>query len=90
MTERMPALELAPSPCPQCGAVTFAEAETKCTATQQMSGDYECPGTDCPDDAPGGLMMFPTEESLARLNAWYDALADAADCLSPQAQRKEG
>lgn len=68
----MPALDYTPAPCPQCGARTFAEAETKCTATQGMDGDYHCAGGDCPEPSEGDLLRFPTDESIARLEAWYD------------------
>ena len=68
----IPSLEYEPSPCPQCGAVTFIEAETKCTARQQMDGDYYCAGTDCPETDPQGRMLFPTQVSLTALGLWYE------------------
>lgn len=78
----MPNLEYAIAPCPQCGATDVLDAETKCTATQQMSGDYECAGTDCKEDAQGRF-MFPTQESLDRLDRWYDEDADRLEQKPP-------
>jgi hypothetical protein len=66
----MPTLVCEPAPCPQCGATTAIEAEIKCTATQNQSGDYECAGNDCEEDATGRF-MFPTAASIAALDAWF-------------------
>ena len=67
----MPELKYARGPCPQCGARTAKQAESACTATQQMSGDYECAGSDCKEDSHG-FFRFPTQASLAKLDRWYD------------------
>lgn len=50
MSDPMPALDFVPKPCPQCGARTARTAEKKCKATQNISGDYECAGSDCIED----------------------------------------
>lgn len=75
----MPGLKYVRRPCPQCGARTSLQAETKCTATQGMDGDYHCAGNDCKEDAHG-WMLFPTDASLAALDGWYhqQGLADDA------------
>lgn len=73
MTQRtpMPDLQFAPGPCPQCGAETAIEAEMKCSATQQLDGDYSCAGDDAAEDLHGHF-SFPTAASLAALERWYD------------------
>lgn len=66
----MPGLRYEYAPCPQCGALTAAEAEDACLATQGMDGDYHCAGNDCMED-DAGRFKFPTAESIAALDAWY-------------------
>ncbi len=73
----MPSLEYVPGACPQCGATTAEEAGPICTATQGMDGDYHCAGSEKEDDQ--GRFLYPTPESLARLEAWYAADARFQD-----------
>lgn len=67
----MPSLIWTPQPCPQCGSMTLSEAEDKCTATQQMSGEYECPGAYA-QESDTGQLLFPSPESAVALDEWYD------------------
>lgn len=67
MTDPMPNLDFVRRACSQCGARTEKQAETKCTATQGMDGDYHCAGEFNED----GWSVAPTAKSLKRLDDWY-------------------
>lgn len=81
----MPELKYVRRPCRQCGARTSKQAETRCTATQGMDGDYECPGTDCKEDR--GWLLFPSDASIAALDEWYHQQGLADDAAAEAQQR---
>lgn len=78
---RMPKQEKAHAPCVKCGAMTELEAETKCRPSQDMSGEYECPG----DFDEHGRSVVETQASIAAMAAWYEQHADCggeAGCVA--------
>lgn len=66
-----PKLEYAPAPCPRCGAENVAQANLDCRPSSDETGEQFCPSTDLPTDNYGRL-LFPTPDSLERLDAWID------------------
>ena len=64
-----PSLQYAPAPCPSCGARNAGEANGICEATQDETGEWTCPATDCEVDRLGRF-CFPTEASIKALDDW--------------------
>lgn len=62
----MPSMEFKRGPCVKCGARTERQAETRCKPTQEIDGDYHCPG----DFNEAGWSIVPTKAGLDRLDAW--------------------
>lgn len=64
--------------CPVCGAATDNEASTRCKQTQDITGEWNCPGGAEEESYSDGRLRFVTADSLSRMNAHYDFLADGA------------
>ena len=69
--DKPPTLEYKRAPCPQCGARTYRQAETRCRPTRDMTDEYTCPGDDG-HEWPDGYLRQPTKESIRRLNDWTE------------------
>lgn len=62
MRERDAALRAAkPERCSQCGACSDKEAETKCRAAQDVTGEYWCPGSELWDETVASLRAAKPE-----------------------------
>lgn len=70
MTEKPPA-EWIKGPCPDCGAVTLKEAETRCRPQSDQTGEVFCPTTDAPET--GGFVHVVNPAYVK----WLDAKIDA-------------
>lgn len=55
--------------CVQCGALNEKEAETRCTQTQDISGEYTCQG----EFDEEGYSVQPTAASLREHEDWFMA-----------------
>lgn len=67
MSDPAPKVEMAPAPCPDCGARTEVDAETMCRPRSDQDGEMYCNGM-----FVGGASMQETSESLQALNEWCD------------------
>lgn len=72
MREPMPAMTYKRGPCIKCGARTEKQAETKCRPTQDMTGEWSCPGEF--DDK--GWSKVPSPESIKAIDDWCDREAE--------------
>lgn len=63
-------LEFERRPCPDCGAETDVEAETKCRPSRDATDEWVCAAEKT--DAEG-FFIFPTAESLARYCDWFSS-----------------
>lgn len=76
------------SRCPQCKAASLDEAESKCTATQGIDGDYHCAGEESSN--PFGVKWTKAGKACELVAADAEAEAKAIDEWVTEQMRKDG
>lgn len=65
-------------PCRVCGAHGLHDSTDRCQQTQDITGEYNCPGRGPDGEDYDGYFLYLTDEEIAAYDAKIDRQIDAA------------